>query len=128
VALRDVHQGVYGLHSAGLVLVKKLLWAGYYWPTMEKDAQQFVKRCLQCQRHGDLIHELAHELQPIITPWPFSQWGLDLIGKTHPTSSNGHKFIITAIEYFTKWVEAIPMTYIMGKQISKFILHYICNQ
>jgi hypothetical protein len=92
---------------------------------MEKEAHQFIQNFLQCQQHGDLIHAPAQELHPIIMPWPFSQWGLDLIGKISPTSSNGHKFIITTTKYFTKWVEAIPMTYIIGKKISKFILNYL---
>lgn len=47
------------------------------------------------------------------------------MGKIHSTLSNGHKFIITATKCFTKWIEAIPLTYITGKQISKFILNYI---
>jgi len=52
-------------------------------------------------------------------------WGLDLMGKINPSSSNGHKHIITTTEYFTKWVESIPLTYVIGKQISKFILNHI---
>lgn len=124
-ALMKVHNGIYGSHSSGLTLAKKFLRIGYYWPTMEKEAHQFVQKCLQCQQHGYLIHAPTQELHSIITLWPFSQWGIDLIGKILPTSSNGHKFIITATEYFTKWVEAIPMTYIIGKQISKFILNYL---
>lgn len=47
------------------------------------------------------------------------------MGKIHPPSSNGHKFIIIATEYFTKWIEAIPLTHITGKQIATFILNYI---
>jgi hypothetical protein len=61
----------------------------------------------------------------MMTPWPFSQWGLDIIGKITPTSTNGHKFIIRTTEYFTKWVKAIPMNYIMEKKIAKFILNYL---
>lgn len=60
-----------------------------------------------------------------MTPWPFCQRGLDLVGKIHPSSSNGHKFIITAIEYFTKWIEAVPLTQVTSKQIASFILNYI---
>lgn len=54
-----------------------------------------------------------------------SQWGLDLIGKITPTSSNGNKFIIIVTEYFMKWIEDIPMTYIIDKHIPKFILKYL---
>lgn len=65
------------------------------------------------------------QLKPFTTSWPFCQWGLDLVGKMHPSSSNGHKFIITATEYFTKWIEAVPMTTKIGKQISSFIINYL---
>lgn len=58
-------------------------------------------------------------------PWPLSQWGLNLIGNISPTSSNRHEFIITSTEYFTKWIEAIPLTYIIGKKIAKYILNYL---
>lgn len=61
-ALREVHKGICGAHSSGPTLAKKLLCNGYYWPTMERDAYQFVKKCKQCQIHGDLIHALAQEL------------------------------------------------------------------
>ncbi|XP_069154554.1 uncharacterized protein [Solanum lycopersicum] len=40
------------------------------------------------------------------SPWPVVAWGMDVIGTIEPTSSNGHRFILVAIDYFTKWVEA----------------------
>ncbi len=62
MVLEEVHQGVCGTHSSGLTLGKKLLRIGYYWPTMEADTYHFVKRCVPCQQHGDLIHALAQDL------------------------------------------------------------------
>ncbi|GLJ26651.1 hypothetical protein SUGI_0518290 [Cryptomeria japonica] len=124
-ALKEVHEGICGTHSSGPSLAKKLLRNGYYWPSMEKDSYYFVRKCKKCQVHGDLIHAPAQELQPITTPWPFCQWGLDLVGKIHPSSSNGHKFIITTTEYFTKWIEVVPLTQVTNKQITSFILNYI---
>ena len=53
---------------------------------------------------------------------------LDLFGTITPLSSEGHKWIITTIDYFTKWVEAIPLVIAKGVQVSKFILyHIICH-
>lgn len=82
---------------------------GYYWQTMEKDSFVFVKRCHQCQQHSDLIHAPAQELRSRITSWPFSTWGLDLVGKISPPSSQGHTFMIIATDYFTMWVEVVPL-------------------
>ena len=92
---------------------------------MEQDAHNFAKTCHKCQIHSNLIHAPAQELQPVVSPWPFSQWAFDLIGAISPPSSDGHKFIIIATEYFTKWVDAVPLTFTTGKQISRFILNYI---
>lgn len=79
---------------------------GYYWTTMESDCNEFVKRCHKCKIHANLMHMPPTELTSMTTPWPFSVWGSDIIGKVTPKASNGHEFILVAIDYFTKWVEA----------------------
>ena len=98
---------------------------GYYWPTMESYLSEYAKSYKKCQMHGNLIHAPSQELHPNITICPFSQWGFDLIGEIHPSSSNGHKFIITTTKYFTKWLESIPLINTTGKQVAMFILNYI---
>jgi hypothetical protein len=50
----------------------------------------------------------ALPLVPVKTEAPFQQWGLDFIGEINPHFSAQHKWILTATDYFTKWVEAIP--------------------
>ncbi|KAE8663807.1 Detected protein of unknown function [Hibiscus syriacus] len=52
------------------------------------------------------MHTPPHPLHVMIAPWPFSIWGIDVIGQIFPNASNGHCFILVAIDYFTKWVEA----------------------
>lgn len=77
---------------------------------MEKDFVSFVKKfkkCHQCQQYINLIHTPTHELRPQVTPWPFSLWGLDIIGKIFPPSQ-GHSFIITTTNYFMKWRKQVP--------------------
>ena len=49
------------------------------------------------------------ELHLIVKPWPFRGWAMDLIGKIYPTSSKGHNFFLVATNYFTKWVEVVPL-------------------
>ena len=56
--------------------------------------------------YGDLIHIPPSELHALTSPWSFSVWGIDIIGKISSKSSNGHEFILVAIYYFSKWVEA----------------------
>ncbi|RVW12749.1 hypothetical protein CK203_108641 [Vitis vinifera] len=88
---------------------------------METDCCQFVQRCPECQMHGDLIHVPPSELHALTSPWPFSVWGIDIIGKISPKSSNGHEFILVAIDYFTKWVEAASYAKLTSTRVASFI-------
>ena len=61
------------------------------------------------------------------TPWLFHTWGLDLIGPINPPS-NGYIWILAATEYYTKWVEAIPLKKATGTAIANFIREYIITR
>ena len=70
--MREVHKGICGNHSGARSLVHKLIRAGYYWPTMLKDAQAYVKAYDKCQRFSNLIRQPPEELTPMTAPWPFA--------------------------------------------------------
>ncbi|PKI66341.1 hypothetical protein CRG98_013303 [Punica granatum] len=53
--------------------------------------------------------------------WPFSMWGMDVIGPISPKASNGHLFILVAIDYFTKWIEAITLASVTVKAVARFL-------
>ena len=74
--------------------------------TMMEDCIKFIRKCHKCQIHGDVSHIPPTKLYSISSPWPFSACGLDIIRKIHPTALNGHRYILVAINYFTKWVKA----------------------
>ncbi|RVW20536.1 Transposon Tf2-8 polyprotein [Vitis vinifera] len=95
--MREVHAEVCGPHMGGHMLARKIMRTGYFWLNMEKNCCQFVQRCPECQMHGDLIHMPLSKLQALTFPW-----GIDIIGKISPKSSNGHEYILVAIDYFTK--------------------------
>ena len=62
------------------------------------------------------------------SPWPFSIWGIDIIGKISLKSSSGHDFILVAIDYFTKWVEAASYARLTSVKVANFIRsHIICR-
>ena len=118
--MREVHEGIYGNHSGARSLVHKLIRAGYYWPTMMKDAQANVKACDKCQKFSNLIRQPSEELTPMTAPWPFAQWGLDIMGP-FPAAVRPLKFLIVGIDYFTKWVEAEALATITEKNIRSFV-------
>ena len=92
--MREVHVGVCGPHMGGHMLTCKIMRTSYVWLTMEIDCCKFVQRCLKCQMHEDLIHMPPSELHALTSPWPFSVWGIDFIGKISPKSSSGHEYIL----------------------------------
>uniref|UniRef100_A0A2N9ESE1 Uncharacterized protein n=1 Tax=Fagus sylvatica TaxID=28930 RepID=A0A2N9ESE1_FAGSY len=118
--MREVHEGICGNHSGARSLVHKLVRAGYYWPTMQKDAVSYVRACDKCQRFGNLIHSPPETLTPMTAPWPFAQWGLDIMGPL-PVGRRQLKFLVVGIDYFTKWVEAEPLATITEKNIRGFV-------
>ena len=87
---------------------------------MLKDAQAYVKACDKCQRFSNLIRQPLEALTPMMAPWPFAQWGLDIMGP-FPTALRQLKFLVVDIDYFTKWVEAEPLATIMEKSIRTFV-------
>ena len=108
------------------MLTRKIMRTSYFWLTMETNCCKFVQRCSKCQIHRDLIHMPPSELHALTSPWPFSVWGIDIIGKIEPKSSNGHEYILVAIDYFTKWVEATSYARLTVAIVAKFIrLHII---
>ena len=78
--LREVHEGACGYHSRARSLVHKLVHAGYYWPTIQADAKAYVKVCNQCQRFSNVYRQSSEYLTLMMAPWPFAQWGLDILG------------------------------------------------
>uniref|UniRef100_A0A2N9FJ95 Integrase catalytic domain-containing protein n=1 Tax=Fagus sylvatica TaxID=28930 RepID=A0A2N9FJ95_FAGSY len=118
--LYEIHEGVCGGHTGGRSLAHRAIGQGYWWPYMQKDAAQYVRRCEKCQLFAPAIHKPASQLNPISSPWPFAQWGLDLVGPL-PRATGNRQWLIVATDYFTKWVEAEPLARITDSESRKFV-------
>ncbi|PKI51375.1 hypothetical protein CRG98_028236 [Punica granatum] len=114
----EIHEGNCGPHMSGLMLAKKLMRLGYFWSTMEADSPKHVKHSHLYQVYAYQIKAPPNELRSMATPWPFSIWGIDVIGPINPKASTGHLFILVAIDYFTKWIEAITLTSVTAKAVA----------
>jgi hypothetical protein len=67
-------------------------------------------------------------MNPIIKPWSFRGWGMDMIGKINPPSTKGHQYILAITDYFIKWVEAIPMLSVTSKDVINFIKEHVIHR
>ncbi|GJY14948.1 reverse transcriptase domain-containing protein [Tanacetum coccineum] len=101
-------------------VVANALRTGYYWPTMHKDAKTLIRACQDCQVHKPVLRNPQYKLTPITSPWPFYKWEINIAGP-FPEGSRKVKFLIVAMDYFIKWIEAKPVTTITGNQIKKFV-------
>ena len=114
--LEEIHKGICGDHASPKSLVSKVIQIGYFWPTMQVDAVELVKKCDKCQQFGNVQRLPTKRMTTITSPWPFAQWGMDIVGPL-PLGKGQVKFLLVAINYFTKWVEAEALTTIMEARI-----------
>jgi len=117
----EVHEGSFGTHANGHAMARKILRAGYYWLTVENDRCLHTRKCHKCQTFPDNVNAPLIPLNLMAAPWPFSMWGIDVIEAIEPRASNGHHFILVAIDYFTKWVTAASYANVTRKVVVRFI-------
>uniref|UniRef100_A0A2N9GYX8 RNase H type-1 domain-containing protein n=1 Tax=Fagus sylvatica TaxID=28930 RepID=A0A2N9GYX8_FAGSY len=103
----------------------RFMRAGYYWLTMERDCIRHVQTCHKCQMYQNSKNAPPQYLHTMASPWPFSAWGMDVIGAITPKASNGHEFILVAIDYFTKWVEACSFKNVTQVAVTRFVKNNI---
>ena len=60
-------------------------------------------------------------LNSLSSSWPFAAWGIYIIGEIRPIASNGHKYMVVAIDYFSRWIETESFGTLKAKQMAKFI-------
>ncbi|MCO5586770.1 hypothetical protein L7F22_040712 [Adiantum nelumboides] len=122
--LKSLHEEACGGHFAHDLTARKILHAGYVWPTLHLDVQHWCRTCHQCQINGDrkLVHGPRH---PVVANGPFEKWGIDAIGRL-PRTADGKLYILVAIDYMTKWVEAQSVSRVTERTVSKFVYSHIC--
>lgn len=82
---------------------------------------EVVRAKTTCEQYADKIHVVASPLNVMTTPWPFFMWGIYMIAMIESKASNGHQFILVAIDYFTKWVEAVSYVNLTRQVVARFI-------
>lgn len=127
--LEGCHADSCGGHFAGESTARKALTAGYWWPTMFKDAHDYVQHCDPCQRIGRPTRSSAMPLVPILAQIPFEKWGIDFVGPIAPPSRRGQKrYILVATDYVTKWAEASAVQNDNAGTVARFLYENIITR
>ncbi|GJW66468.1 reverse transcriptase domain-containing protein [Tanacetum coccineum] len=100
--LMACHEGPTGGHHGANYTAKKVFDAGFYWPTIYRDAHDLVARCDACQRQGKISQHDEMPQNAIQVCEIFDMWGIDFMGPF--PSSRGNKYILVDVDYLSKWV------------------------
>ncbi|GJW05427.1 reverse transcriptase domain-containing protein [Tanacetum coccineum] len=117
--LKACHSGPTGGHYGANYTAKKIFDSGFYWPTIYKDAHDFVTRCDICQRQGKISQRDEMPQNSIQVCEIFDIWGIDFMGPF--PSSRGNKYILVAVDYLSKWVEAKALPTNDARVVCKFL-------
>jgi hypothetical protein len=117
--LKEIHDGSCGSYIGGRSLAGKVIRTGFFWPTILSNAKRYVRSCDKYQRYAELHHAPGEPLQTVFSPWPFYMWGVDIL-RPFPASQGQAKFLLVAIDYFTKWIEAEPVATISAEKVKQF--------
>ena len=94
----------------------------YVWPKIGEDIKNYVKHCYKCQRRGE---PKENNIKITIPPEDiFQRWGIDIVGLLLQTEE-GYRYIVVAMEYFSRWPEARPLRYANAKEVATFIYQEI---
>nr|GEX87838.1 reverse transcriptase domain-containing protein [Tanacetum cinerariifolium] len=117
--LEAYYNGPTGGHHGANLTAKKVFDASFFWPTIYKDAHEFVKNCNSCQRQGKISQRDEMPQNPIQIYEIFNVWGIDFMGPF--LSSRGNKYILVAVDYLSKWVEAKALPTNDARVVCKFL-------
>ncbi|XP_074278654.1 uncharacterized protein LOC141602249 [Silene latifolia] len=110
----DMPSGGHGISRKTAV---RVLQCGFCWPSLFHDVATYVKGCDKCQRSGNISRRHEIPMNYILEVELFDVWGIDYQGPF--PSSNGYEYILVAVDYVSKWVEAIPTETCDAKSVTK---------
>nr|GEW46883.1 reverse transcriptase domain-containing protein [Tanacetum cinerariifolium] len=117
--LKACHEGPTGGHHAANFTAKKVFDVGFFWPTIYRDAHNLVKSCDSYQRQGKISQRDEMPQNAIQVYENFDVWGIDFMGPF--SSSRGNKYILVAVDYLSKWVEAKALPNNDARVVVKFL-------
>jgi hypothetical protein len=119
IELKEIHADLCGSHIGSRPLLGKVFRQGFYWPKAASDAAELVQKCEGCQKCARDQKQPSSLTQLIQSTWSLQRWVLDLLGPLPPAQGN-LKYVVVAVEYFSKWIEAKPLATITSVTVQKF--------
>ncbi|XP_070036212.1 uncharacterized protein [Nicotiana tomentosiformis] len=125
-SLEACHASPYGDYNGGVRTAAKVLESSFHWPTLFKDAHFWVKGCDKCQQIGNIYCRHEMPINPIQEVEVFDVWGINFMRPF--VNSYGNKYILVAVDYVSKWVEAVSLPTNDAKGIISDRGTHFCNR
>lgn len=126
--LAEAHREVTGGHYAGYTTAEKILRAGWWWSTLHQDSKAYYRAYDVCKWIGKPLRRDEMPLNPQMTLQSFKKWAIDFVGPITPPGKTGVHYIITVIEYLTRWAEAQPIKDGMTTTAMKFLFENVLTK
>ncbi|GJU76194.1 reverse transcriptase domain-containing protein [Tanacetum coccineum] len=117
--LKACHEGPTGGHYSANIIAQKVFDAGFFWPTIYKDAYELMKSCDACQRQGKISYRDEMPQNAIQVCEIFDVCSIDFMGPF--SSSRENKYILVVVNYLSKWVEAKALPTNDARVVVKFL-------
>src|SRR5436190_15029925 len=119
--LFNLHKDMTGAHL-GVETTYTKVKERYYWPNMYNDICSYIETCDNCQRRGPTTRK--EELIPLRVRAPFDKIGIDIKGPL-PLTTKRNRYLVVAMDYFTKWPEAKAIPNAKAETVAQFIFEEI---
>ena len=120
--LNKAHAGVAGGHYGGKSIVHNIFQAGLWWPTLHADAREYCRNYGICQR----LESHRDEMKCLLTLQAFEKWFVYFVGCINPQGKRtGARYIITVMDYLTRWTEIVPVKDCTVATIAKFLFNNV---
>nr|GEV81192.1 reverse transcriptase domain-containing protein [Tanacetum cinerariifolium] len=120
--LKACHEGPTRGHHGANLIAKKVFDASFFWPSIYRDAPDMIKTCDTCQRQGKIPQKDEMPQNTIQVCKIFDVWSIDFMGPF--PSSKGNKYILVAVVYLSKWVEAKALPTNDARVVVKIMIKY----
>ncbi len=116
------HDGILAGHM-GIKKTIDRIQLCFYWPGMEGDVKRYCRSCDMCQRtipKGKVTKVPLGKMPMIETP--FKRIAVDIVGPIHPVSDRGNRYILSIVDYATRYPEAVALKRITTEEVAEALV------
>ena len=120
--MKIAHESLLAGHVGAKKTTERII-SSFHWPGLGADVRRFCRSCDVCQRtvKKGSVGKAPLGKMPLIDR-PFQRVALDLVGPIHPPSEEGHRYLLTLVDYATRYPEAVPLKTCTAETVAEALI------